>query len=63
MLSVENPGFKTAQAKFEISVNQTVTENLTLDVGSVNETVTVSSEAPLVQQSSTNLGTVIANRR
>ena len=33
VLSVENAGFKTARAKFEISVNQTVTENLTLDVG------------------------------
>src|SRR5437763_366967 len=55
VLSVENPGFKTAQAKFELSVNQTVTENMALDVGSVNETVTVSSEAPLVQQSSTTL--------
>src|SRR3954462_13362779 len=42
VLSIENPGFKTAQAKFEISVNQTLTENLTLDMGSVNETVTVS---------------------
>jgi len=62
VLSIENPGFKTAQAKFELAVNQTVTENLTLDVGSVNETVTVSSEAPLVQQSSTNLGTVIAEQ-
>ncbi len=62
VLSVENPGFKTAQAKFEISVNQTVTENLMLDVGSVNETVTVSAEAPLVQQSSTNLGTVISEQ-
>src|SRR4051812_23518243 len=62
VLSIENPGFKTAQAKFEISVNQTLTENLTLDVGSVNETVTVSSEAPLVQQSSTTLGTVISEQ-
>jgi len=62
VLSVESPGFKTAQAKFDISVNQTVTENMTLDLGSVNETVTVSSEAPLVQQSSTTLGTVISEQ-
>ena len=62
VLTVENAGFKTAQAKFEISVNQTLTENLTLDVGSVNETVTVSAEAPLVQQSSTTLGTVISEQ-
>src|SRR5436305_4888467 len=60
VLTVENAGFKTARATFEMSVNQTLTENLTLDVGSVNETVTVSSEAPLVQQSSTTLGTVIS---
>ena len=62
VMTVENAGFKTAQAKFEMSVNQTVTENLTLELGSVSETVSVSAEAPLVQQSSTNLGTVIAEQ-
>src|SRR4051795_5697213 len=49
VLTVENAGFKTARATFEMYVNQTLTENLPLDVGSVNETVTVSSEAPLLQ--------------
>lgn len=62
VLSVESSGFKTSQAKFDLAVNQTVTENITLNLGSVNETVNVSAEAPLIQQSSTNLGTVITEQ-
>ena len=62
-LSVENPGFKTAQVpQFEITVNQTLTQNLVLDVGNVADTVTVTAEAPLLQQSTTELGTVIAEQ-
>lgn len=61
-LSVESSGFKAAKANFGVSVNQTLTQNFTLEVGAVNETVTVSSEAAQVQTSSTNLGTVIAEQ-
>jgi hypothetical protein len=62
VLSVGGSGFKTSRVPFQIAVNQTLTQNLTLDVGAVNETVTVTAEAPLLQPSTTNLGTVIAEQ-
>lgn len=59
-LSVEAPGFKTARVPdFELSVNQTLTQNLSLDIGSLSESVVVEATAPLLQQSSSELGTVI----
>ena len=63
VLSVEMTGFKTAQVPaFDLAVNQTLTQNMTLDVGALNETVTVTAQAPLLQQSSTELGTVITEQ-
>jgi hypothetical protein len=59
-LTVEMKGFKTAHVPvFEIGVNQSMKQNIVLDVGSVNETITVTAEAPLLQQASSELGTVI----
>ena len=46
VLTVETAGFKTAQAKFDLSVNQTVSQNVKLDLGSVHETITVSCGSP-----------------
>jgi hypothetical protein len=61
VLSVERAGFKTARVPaFDVAVNQTLTQNMVLDVGSLSETVTVTAEAPLLQQSSAELGTVIS---
>jgi hypothetical protein len=63
LLSVEATGFKTASfPAFQLTVNQTLTQNVTMDIGAVNETVTVTAEAPLLQQSSSNLGTVISEQ-
>jgi hypothetical protein len=63
VLSAEAQGFKKAQVpEFQLDVNQTLTENLTLEVGSVTDTVTVAAEAPLLQAASTELGTVIAQQ-
>ncbi len=63
VLRVEAQGFKTAQVpNFDVGVNQTVTRNVPLAVGDVNQTVEVSSEGELVQQSSSELGTVIQER-
>ena len=63
VLSVEMSGFKTTQVpSFGIAVNQTLTQNITLDVGALTETVTVTAQAPLLQQSSTELGTVISEQ-
>jgi hypothetical protein len=62
-LSVGATGFKTAQVPaFTLAVNQNMTRNLVLDVGAVNQTVEVTAEAPLLQQSSSNLGTVISEQ-
>jgi hypothetical protein len=62
-LSAEMTGFKTAQVPaFNLSVNQTLVQNIALDVGTLGETITVSSEAPLLQQASAELGTVISEQ-
>ncbi len=62
-LSVEMPGFKMAQVPaFQIAVNQNMTQNISLDVGSISESVEVTAQAPLLQQSSTELGTVITEQ-
>jgi hypothetical protein len=59
-LSVEQPGFKTETVNpFEIQVNQTLTQDVHLQVGAVTENVTVTTQAPLIQTSSAELGTVI----
>lgn len=61
-LTVEKTGFKqVALPVFPLSVNQTLTENVTLQVGAVAQTITVSaqSEGILIQKSTTELGTVI----
>ena len=60
-LRAEMSGFKTARLPaFELSVNQTMTQDLTLAVGEITEIMDVKSEAPLLQASTdSELGTVI----
>jgi len=59
-LSASAPGFKTAiQSQFSVGVNETVTLNMSLTVGDVGQTVQVTAEAALLQQSTSELGTVI----
>ncbi len=59
-LTVEKRGFKVAKvAAFNIDVNQTLTQNIPLDLGAVSETVTVTTASPLLQSSSSELGTAI----
>lgn len=63
VLNVEAQGFKTTRfAGFTLAVNQVLTQNATLDVGSLNESVTVTAEAPQLQQSTAELGTVISEQ-
>jgi hypothetical protein len=62
VLTVEKEGFKKAALPpFTLNVNQTLTQTVTLAVGSTTETVTVSVDAVevMVQRSSTELGTTI----
>jgi len=58
-LTVEKSGFKKVSLPaFKLDVNQTMTQNISLQVGASTETVTVSAEsvAVMVQRSSTELG-------
>jgi hypothetical protein len=61
VLSVESPGFKTSRlSEFTVGVNQTVTRDVALSLGQVSESVDVTAEPGMVQQSSAELGTVIS---
>ena len=56
----EQTGFKSAVLPtFNVGVNQTVTQNIALEVGSVTETIEVMAQAEQLQQSTSELGTVI----
>src|SRR5215472_15253705 len=65
VLTVEKEGFKKAAIPaFKLDVNQTLTQTITLAVGSSTETVTINAEAVdvMVQRSSTELGTTITEQ-
>jgi hypothetical protein len=59
----EQKGFKkTVQKDVTVEVNQVVNLNSTLQIGATAETVEVTSEAPLVDTTSTQLGAVVNDR-
>jgi len=59
----ELAGFKkSVQKSVTVDVNQVVTLNQTLEIGATQETVEVTSEAPQVDTTSTQLGAVINDR-
>jgi outer membrane receptor protein involved in Fe transport len=63
VLAVELSGFKKVQtAPFAVGVNQAVTQSMKLSLGAITETVEVAGTAEMVQQSSSELGTVITER-
>jgi hypothetical protein len=62
-LRVEVAGFKGLQsAPFDVGVSEAVTQNVSLTVGAVSETVEVMTGAELIQQASSDLGTVITEK-
>jgi Carboxypeptidase regulatory-like domain len=62
-LQYELTGFKkNVQKGITVDVNQVVTMNSTLQIGTSQETVEVTSEAPQVDTTSTQLGAVINDR-
>jgi hypothetical protein len=62
-LEYELTGFKkNVQKSITVDVNQVVTMNSTLQIGTSQETVEVTSEAPQVDTTSTQLGAVINDR-
>ena len=62
-LTVELAGMKTARVSgFVVSVNQTVTHNIGLEVGAVSEVVEVTAQSELLQTSGAELGNVIEEK-
>jgi hypothetical protein len=62
-VGVEASGFKrTVTGVFALGVSETATQNISLSVGSVAETVEVSAGSEVIQSSTTELGTVVSER-
>ncbi len=62
-LKVELQGFKTAEIRsFKVDVQETVRVDVPLQVGALDETVTVIGETTLLNTQSTTIGTVIENK-
>src|SRR5215203_244407 len=63
VLRVEAAGFSAVQTSpFDVGVSQTLTQNVALTVGAVSETVEIMAGAELIQQASSDLGTVIPEK-
>jgi hypothetical protein len=63
-LKVEQAGFKTAVLdNITLEVQQTSRRDVTMEVGAVGETVTVTSEGALINAENATVGTVIENKR
>jgi hypothetical protein len=62
-VSIDAEGFKKlTRRQVSLALNQALTVNATLELGAANETVEVTSEAPLVDTSSTQLGATVDSR-
>lgn len=63
-VKVEKSGFKSAtRAPFELQVQQTARVDITLDIGSVSESVEVMGSAALLTTENATVGTVIETQR
>jgi hypothetical protein len=63
-LKVEQGGFKTARLdNITLEVQQTARLDVTMEVGAVGETVTITSAGALLNAENTTVGTVIENKR
>ncbi|MFN0086952.1 MAG: carboxypeptidase regulatory-like domain-containing protein [Blastocatellia bacterium] len=63
-LKVEHTGFKTAvRDSLQLEVQQVARIDISLEIGSVGETVTITGGLALLSQESTTVGTVIENKR
>ena len=63
-LIAETPGFRRSEVKgIKVEVNQQAKVDFTLQVGDVTQTVEVAATASLIQTESTDVGTVIDNKR
>jgi len=63
-LGAELSGFKTiALSNIDVGVDQRVRINVHLEIGAVSETVTITGSSPLVQTSSSELGTTVSEEQ
>jgi hypothetical protein len=63
-VSVSKSGFKqVSSAGFKVEVEGSLRINLTLEVGSESQTVTVTAESPLIQAETTSIGSVVDERQ
>jgi hypothetical protein len=62
-ISVSKPGFRTSVVEdITLRVAQTLTVDVRMDLGQVNEAVNVTSESPLVETSSSETGRYVSKR-
>ena len=62
-LEFDSAGFKkNVRRGVNLDINQVLTLNMTMQVGAAQEVVDVTSEAPLVETTSTQLGAVVGDR-
>jgi hypothetical protein len=63
-LKVERAGFKTAALdNITLEVQQTARRDVTMEVGAVGETVTITSAGALINAENATVGMVIENKR
>src|SRR6266540_1578209 len=63
-ITVEAAGFKKyVRDNQELQVGQTASIDVTLEVGAASETVTITGDAPLLEETKADRGNVIENRR
>ena len=63
-LTVTAPGFKTSEQKgLVVQINTTSSLDITLQTGSINETLTVLADAPALQTETSDIGTVVDKRQ
>jgi hypothetical protein len=62
-ISVSAPGFKTAvRENVVLAVAQTLTVDFTLDVGNLSDQVTVSSDPPLIETGTAEIGSYVSKK-
>ena len=63
-VTTESPGFRRSVRKnVEINVAQTLTLNVVLEIGQVDQAVEVTAAAPLLESATSDLGTVVTHDR
>ncbi len=62
-IACEAKGFRKYLRRSNLNVAQTLTIDITLEIGAVDQTVEVSGAAPLIESSTSDLGTVVDQKQ